>query len=196
MKTEVIMKNVVYFHGIHGDTQKSIAPYLETEFKNLGITMYYPQFFNTETCSYEAFEKIANQLLNDGVINNETIVISHSIGNSFSIRFLFEHNLKPFAYISLAGYCDKFPLNNEDIKNKIYNALPTKEQLRYLAENVEKRISLYSNDHLIPEDLLKNFSKQIYSTLYYLENKGHFGIRMEIQELPELIEILKENQII
>ena len=31
------MKNVVYFHGIHGDTQKSIAPFLEKEFAKLNI---------------------------------------------------------------------------------------------------------------------------------------------------------------
>ena len=85
---------------------------------------------------------------------------------------------------------------NESVKEKIDQALPTDEQINFLAENVKFKISLYSNDHLIPEELLKNFSKKINSKLYYIENKGHFGRKMGLQELPELIEILKSHKII
>ena len=89
-----------------------------------------------------------------------------------------------------------FPLNNEKTKMQIKNALPSKKQLDYVSKNIKTRISLYSNDHLISEEILKDFSTQINSKLYYVENKGHFGRKLGIQELPELIEILKENKLV
>lgn len=190
------MKNVVYFHGIHGDTQKSIAPFLEKEFAKLNIKTYYPKFFNDGEAFYENFKTVADDLFSQGLLGEDTIVIAHSIGNSFSTRYLCEKNISPLAFVSLAGYCDSFDLNNPDVKNQINKALPTDVHLLHIKTHAKTRISLYSNDHLIPENLLKNFSEKIDSKLYYLENKGHFGRRHGIQELPELIEILKENKLI
>ena len=150
------MKNIIYFHGIHGDTQKSIAPFLEKEFKVFGYETLYPKFFEDGCATYENFKIQADKLISKNKINNDTIIISHSIGNSFSIRYLFENKLTPFAYISLAGYCDKFPLNDDIVREQIYSALPTKEELNYVKTNIKNRISLYSNDHLIPQELLIN----------------------------------------
>lgn len=42
------MKNVVYFHGIHGDTTKSVAPYIANELKKLNIPMVYPTFLTRD----------------------------------------------------------------------------------------------------------------------------------------------------
>lgn len=129
------------------------------------------------------------------MITEETIVISHSIGNSFSIRFLTENNLKPFAYISLAGWAEKFDVSDE-IKDETYSAIPDKKYLKYIKENICRRISIYSNDDKVPYEVLENFSKDIDSKFIYIPDKQHFGTTSGIQELPELIDILKSEEII
>ena len=189
------MKNVVYFHGIHGDTTKSVAPYIAKELEKINIPMIYPTFFDKGYAYYENFKKVADKLLEENLITSETIVISHSIGNPFSVRFLTENNLKPFAYISLAGWVEKFDVSDA-IKDETYKAIPDKKYLTYIKENVKKRLSIYSNDDKVPFEVLEHFSKEIDSKFIYIPDKKHFGTTSGIQELPELIEILKNEKII
>ena len=49
------MKNLIYFHGIHGNTAKTIAPWLEQELKNYNINVVYPKFFNDGEAFFENF---------------------------------------------------------------------------------------------------------------------------------------------
>lgn len=189
------MKNVVYFHGIHGDTTKSVAPYIAKELKKMNIPMVYPTFFDKGCAYYEYFEKVANKLIEEGLITDETIIISHSIGNPLSVRFLAENNLKPFAYISLAGWAEKFDVSDA-IKDETYTAIPDKKYLTYIKENVKNRLSIYSNDDKVPFEVLENFSKDIDSKFIYIPDKKHFGTTSGVQELPELIEILKNEGLI
>ncbi len=189
------MKNVVYFHGIHGDTTKSVAPYIANRLKEYNISMMYPTFFDRGYAYYENFEKEARKILEEGLITEETIVIAHSIGNAFSTRFLCENKLKPAVYISLAGWAEKFEVS-ESIKDETYKAIPDKKYLTYIKENVPKRISVYSNDDKVPYEVLKSFSDDIDSKFIYVPDKLHFGTTSGVQELPELIDIMKDEEII
>lgn len=93
-----------------------------------------------------------------------------------------------------------------DLKNVIYfhgihgdttyAAIPDKKYLKYIKENVSKIISVYSNDDKVPYEVLKNFSKDIDSKFIFVPNKKHFGTTSGIQELPELLDILKNEKII
>lgn len=188
------MKNLVYFHGIHGNTTQSIAPWLEKQMKNYNILTYYPICFNDGDAFFENFEQVANKLIEDKILTEDSIIVAHSISNPFVVRFLEKYNFKPFAYISLAGFCDYF--DTLSIKTQIKKSLPNKKQIEYISKLNTIKISLYSNDHIVPQEILRNFSKKINSKLYYLESKGHFGSKSGIQELPELIDIMKQNKII
>ncbi len=188
------MTKVIYFHGIHGNTAKTIAPWLEQEMSTRGIKVYHPVFFGDGEATFENFENIADKLLHEGAFDKDTIIIAHSIGNSFSIRYMAKHKLKPKAFISLAGFYEKFELK-ESIREQTYNALPNSQALDYLVDNVKIRISFYSNDHIVPQEVLKNFSHRIKSELIYLENKGHFGAKSGIQELPELIATMQRHDL-
>ena len=188
------MKNLIYFHGIHGNTAKTIAPWLEQELKKYNINVVYPKFFNDGEAFFENFQIIAQKLINDKVLNDDSILVAHSIGNPFVVTLLEKYQLKPKAYISLAGFSESFEVNN--IKEQINNSVPTKIAIDYIKNLNITKLSFYSNDHIVPQETLKNFSKQINSKLYYLEGKGHFGTKSGVQELPELIKVMKENKII
>lgn len=188
------MKNLIYFHGIHGNTAKTIAPWLEQELKNYNINVVYPKFFNDGEAFFENFEIVAQKLINDKVLNDDSILVAHSIGNPFVVTLLEKYKLKPLAYISLAGFAEYF--DTISIQTQIKNSIPTEKAIEYLKNLDTKILSFYSNDHIVPQKVLKNFSEQINSKLYYLDGKCHFGTKSGVQELPELIEIMKENKII
>ena len=188
------MKNLIYFHGIHGNTNQTIAPWLESQMQNYGIQVFYPICFNDGEAYFENFEQVAYNLIENKILTEESIIVAHSIANPFVIKLIEKYKLKPFAYISLAGFCEYF--DTHSIQNQIRKSIPDKNQIDYISNSDIIKISLYSDDHLVPQEVLKNFSKKIKSKLYYIEDKGHFGRKAGIQELPELIDIMKENKII
>ena len=189
------MKSAIYFHGIHGDTQNSVAPWLSKEFEKFGYKLVYPKFFDDEKCFYDDFKKVADVLFKEGVFKNDSIVVGHSIGNALFIKYCFERKLKIKAYISLAGFYEKIPFNNPVVRENIYAVLPNENEMLYVRENIPFRISLYSNDHIVPEENLINFSKKLNAKAYFLQNKGHFGRKNGVQELSELIDILKNEKV-
>ena len=89
------MKNLIYFHGIHGNTAKTIAPWLEQELKNYNINVVYPKFFNDGEAFFENFEIVAQKLINDKFLNDDSILVAHSIGNPFVVTLLEKYKLKP-----------------------------------------------------------------------------------------------------
>lgn len=188
------MINLIYFHGIHGNTQQTIAPWLQTQMKKYNIETYYPVCFNDGEAFFENFELAANKLREENILNNNSIIVAHSIANPFVVRYLEKYKLEPLAYISLAGFCEYFDTLN--IKEQISSSIPNENQIQYVSNLKTIKVSIYSNDHIVPKQILENFSKKINSKLYYLENKGHFGTKSGIQQLPELIEIMKENKIL
>ena len=190
------MKTIVYFHGIHGDTQNSVAPWLANEFQKFGYKSFYPKCFADEQCSYSDFKKVADTLFDKGVFGDECIVIGHSVGNALFIKYCFERKLKIKAYVSLAGFCEEVPFNNPVVRENIYAVLPNDKEMNYVKNNIPFRVSLYSNDHIVPEQSLINFAKKLNAKAYFLQNKGHFGRKHGVQELPELIDILKNEKVL
>lgn len=93
------MKNVIMVHGYNGIPK--IYGWLEKELIQKGYLVSVPKFPTQEGVIYNEWDKIFDNYKND--INEQTIIIAHSIGNEFMIKYLAENNIKINMYISLAG---------------------------------------------------------------------------------------------
>ena len=87
--------------------------------------MYTPNFPIRAESRYEKFDKILNQYLENKELNEESIVICHSIGNAYFIRFCREHNFIPYSYIAIApGAVYDYPTTRTDyivdVKSQAY----------------------------------------------------------------------------
>lgn len=57
-----------------------------------------------------------------------------------------------------------------------------------------KRYSIYSNnDHIVPFNILQEYPKDIDAIPILIENIGHMGKKSGLEEIPRVIEIIKEN---
>lgn len=63
------------------------------------------------------------------IINENLIVIAHSLGNSMFIKYICKNDLNVGLYISLAGFADVFYVEGKDILNKVIEPLTIKNEI-------------------------------------------------------------------
>lgn len=186
------MKTAFILHGFNGDTTYTFGPSLKSFLESKGYTVIMPSFPIRSEASFEKWSKILDEYKSK--FDSETIVIAHSIGNPFFLKYIYSNNLKVYAYISVAGFCDLFKVEErEDLNKAFVDFSVNNNEIDYLKDSVLHRFSLYSdNDHVIPFDILKSFISKINSTPVFISGVGHMGNRDNISRLPQIEEILNK----
>lgn len=185
------MKTAFIIHGFNGDTTYTFGPSLKNFLEEKGYTVIMPDFPIRSDASYIKWSLILDKYKN--YFNSESIVVAHSIGNPFFIKYLFQNKLKINTYISVAGFCDLFKVpNREDLNNAFIDFAVNNTEISYCNNSIKNKFSLYSDtDHVIPFDILENFVKKIESSPVFIEGVGHMGNRDNISRLPQIEEIIK-----
>lgn len=184
------MKTAFIIHGFNGDTTYTFGPHLKNELEKRNYNVIMPNFPIRSDATYSGWASILDQYKD--LFDDNTIVVCHSIGNPFIIKYISENNLKAKLYVSVAGFCKLFTVPDRDDLNKafidfqVYN-----DNINYCKSNIANRYSLYSdNDHVIPFDILKNFVEQLDSNAVFISGVGHMGNRDNIHELPQIVDIV------
>lgn len=184
------MQNAFIIHGFNGDTTETFGPYLKNEFEKRNYNVIMPHFPIRSEASYSGWSCVLDNYKD--LFNENTIVVCHSIGNPFFIRYLYENALKCKLYVSVAGFCKLFSVpERDDLTNAFIDFQVSLAAIDYGKTNISYRYSLYSdNDHVIPFDILENFVQELNSTPVFIHGVGHMGNRNNIHELPQIVEIV------
>ena len=99
-------------------------------------------------------------------------------------------------YISLAGFSKYFEWENkEDLNRACKEFLVSRNELENFKNRCNKKYSIYSNDdHIVPFDLLQYYPKDINAIPILIENIGHMGKKSGLEEIPKVVDIIKENE--
>lgn len=191
MNEKVNNRNVFLIHGYNGIPK--IYVWLESELKKMGYNVIIPEFGPREGVVYEEWKKTLDDYKE--YIHAESIVVAHSIGNEFIIKYFNENNLSERLYISLAGFSKYFEWEDkEDLNRACKEFLVSKSELEDFKRRCSKKYSIYSNnDHIVPFEILQEYPKSIDAIPILIENIGHMGKKSGLEEIPKVIEIIKEN---
>ena len=186
------MKYAFILHGFNGDTLYTFGPSLKNFLEGKGYTVVMPEFPIRADASYEKWSAILDNYKK--YFSSETIVVAHSIGNPFFIKYLETNNLQVKLYVSVAGFCDLFKVpERDDLNNAFIDFSVNANQIDYLTKNVPYRFSLYSdNDHVIPFNILESFIKKIHSEPVFIKGVGHMGNRTNVTRLTQIEEIISK----
>ncbi len=185
------MKNIILIHGINGIPK--IYTWLKSELCKTNIDVVMPVFPPQEGVIYEDWAKILDEYKNS--IHDDSIVVCHSIGNEFFIRYLAERRLAVDTFISLAGFADVFYNEGKDTLNHVVEQfLVSDENLKNLVASTNNRYAIYGDDdHIIPQDVLAGFAEKISAQPIKLHGIGHMGNHSGLDEFPELLELVQKN---
>ena len=179
--------NIFVIHSYNGDTAESFAPSIERFAEKNGTDYYFPVFPVRKEASFESWSEVMDQYRS--LINEETVIIAHSLGTLFVPRYIAKHQLKIKVYISVAGY-----MNYEgraDLEEIMKNFYPSENDFAECGKLITYRYSLYSDhDRMNERAKLVRYAELLKSEQIMINGAGHFDPQSGIREIPELNEIL------
>lgn len=185
------MKHVVLIHGFNGIPK--MYEWLRDQLAVDGVEVILPSFPPQEGVVYEKWAAILDDYAD--AINEDAIVVCHSIGNEFLIKYLCEKQLKAGAYIGLAGFADVFYREDKELLNRaVEKFLASQEEKDYFVAATQKRYAIFSDDdHLIPREILEQYPREIQAESILIPGIGHMGKKSGLEEFPALLDLVKEN---
>lgn len=175
-------------HGYNGTPK--IFNYFKDTFEQNGYKVVMPQFPTQTDITIDSYFAVFDQY--KAGLNDNTIIIAHSIGNIMSLKYLSRSNITVRGYVSLAGFGEPFINEGRDDLNSVIAPLRlTDEELAKLPGLVGKAYSIYSDDdHIVPFDILKKYPTIIGAEDCFIPGIGHMGKKSGLEELPEVVDIV------
>lgn len=185
------MKNVLLIHGFNGIPK--IFQYFKEELQKSDYNVIMPEFPVREEITVEGYFKVLDRYKE--FLNENLIVVAHSIGNPMFIKYISKNGLKVGKYISLAGFSKDFFNEGKDVLNeKVKLTILTDKELNDAKTMINEKYSIYSDsDHLVPFELLEQYCKDINSVAIPMKDIGHMGKKSGLEKLPKVIELIENK---
>ena len=179
--------NFILIHGIYGNPEETWFPWLRKELEKSGHEVIVPKFPTPIGQTLENWLKIMKRY--DDKINQDTILIGHSLGAAFILNYLEQADKEVRAAVLVAGYHENiengFKKLNEEFVGKKF-AWPR------IAENCGQFFVIGSdNDEYIPEDVTRRLAFKLDAELHIIKNGGHLNRKSGYDKFPELLEIIQ-----
>ncbi|MDO8260106.1 MAG: alpha/beta hydrolase [Candidatus Magasanikbacteria bacterium] len=182
------MKKVIIIHGTcekeeyYSDVYPSLSnshwiPWLQKQLLIKGFYVQTPEIFEAFTPEYSAWKRELERF----DIDEETILIGHSCGGGFLIRWLSENDVKIKSLILVAPW-----LNPEGGKTKDFFDFDIDENLIEKSSRIHLFVSSDDdNDILESVEIIKSKVNNI--IFHKFSNQGHFTYNdMKTDKFPEL----------
>ncbi len=187
--------NCIIIHGCPSNIEKAMnpetrtydkhwIPWIKKELSSKGIKTETPLMPNPWEPDYNSFKKEFEKYK----VTEDTMLIGHSCGCAFLVRWLGETKTKINKLILVAPW--KIPDKNDEFRKEFYEYSIDKK----IESRVNKIIMFTADDEEIDgKKSLKSFHGVLGGKIIELKGRGHYTIEdMGTEEFPELLrEILK-----
>jgi len=184
------MKNIFILHSLNGDTLEFWGKDVKQKFDDK-VNVYMPKFPIRGKSKYEKFDEILSKYLSSHELNENSIVICHSIANPYFIRFCREHNFVPNNYIAVApGATYYYPSSRNDYTVEVKKQSYLKKEDFEFSSKFKNIYLLYSDEDDKNMEKFTRFSADFNTKDIYLKGYNHFDGYHRIYQIPELIELI------
>jgi predicted alpha/beta hydrolase family esterase len=184
------MKNVIIIHGTEGYPEENWFPWLKEKLEAKGYVVTVPQFPSPPVVAAKISEWF--EVLDEHIdkINEDTIIIGHSLGGVFTLRIL-EKLDKPVRAAFLTGT----PIGVRPILN--YDRDVAFSGFDFDWDKIRtnsKHFEVFQSDDDPYVDLAngEELAKHLGINLNFIPNAGHFNKKAGYTEFPQLLEKLEK----
>lgn len=175
----------IIIHGAYGHPEENWFPWLKKELEGLGHEVLVPRFPTPEGQSLENWMKVMNK----HPIDENTVMIGHSIGPALILRILEKQKLR--AAFLVAGFLGA--LDSEEVDE--INSSFFKDPFDWDAiKNNCKNIFVIGsdNDPYVPLEKTNELARNLGVEPIMVKDAGHFNKAAGYTEFPFLLEKIKK----
>ena len=176
-------------HGTKGSPKSNWFGWLKGKLESKGHTVFVPQFPTPENQSLESWLKVFKEYEKE--IDNETILIGHSLGPAFILSILENINIKIKGAVLVAGFLGL--LNNEHFDN-LNKSFTTKQfDWNKIRNSCEQFYVINSKDDpYVPFERGVELATNLKTQIIPMENAGHINEEFGFTKFEEIFEYLNK----
>lgn len=188
------MKYIFINHGFMGSNIENWFPWVKNEIDDDNTQVIIPQYpIDKDRHFYEYWKKVLDIYKEFNYINSDSIIIGHSSGCAFTIKYLIENNIKVNKLIMVSGFNNYFSKDEDDFHKKVNQSFyMTDEYLIEIRNLSDEIICIYGdNDPYIPQDIFHDFALKLNAKEVVIKNGGHLNKRAGYEKFWELLKYIK-----
>jgi len=180
------MPTALIIHGIYGDPEENWFPWLKKELEEKGWDVYVPHFPTKEDLTpkdwWEALEPY------EKYINEDSIIIGHSLGVAFALKIIEKHSIKAAFLIATAWGVtgNEFDPIMGPIANQEFDWNLIKKNCSTF------KILHGDNDPYLKVERAETLATNLNTDFELIEGAGHFNESAGYTEFPLLLERIGE----
>ena len=178
--------NFFIIHGVYANPEANWFPWLKRELEKKGYEVIVPKFPTPFDQSLESWLRAIAKY--ESKINEETVLIGHSLGAAFILSYLEQTNKKIKATFLVAGFHKMLGIEYDEI-NKTF--VDKQFDWKKIKNNCEKFFVITSdNDPYIPMEINKELAKNLGAKLTTMHNGKHLNKEAGYDTFPLLLECI------
>lgn len=185
------MSTVFIFHGTEGYPEENWFPWMKKELEAKGYTVIVPQFPTPPVVPakiaewFDVLKKHASQ------IDEDTILIGHSLGGIFTLRVL-----EQLSHAIQSAYLVGTPVGIQPILN--FDRDNSFSSFEFDWETIRKKAKNFGVFHSDTDPYVglengKALAEHLHVDLTFVPNAGHFNTSSGYEEFPELLTMITAN---
>ena len=190
------MKYIFINHGFMGSNIENWFPYIKESLDDNDTQVIIPQYpIDNNKHFYDYWKKVLDVYNNLDYITSETIMIGHSSGCAFTMKYLVNNNLKIDKLILVSGFNNYYSNDKNDFHNIVNKTFYIADgELNKIKEVCNKIICIYGdNDSYIPQNVFHNLAIKLDADEIIIPNGGHLNKESGYTEF-ETIKYLLESE--
>ncbi|MZK52199.1 RBBP9/YdeN family alpha/beta hydrolase [Clostridium beijerinckii] len=181
--------NIYVVHGYTSSSKSEWFPWLKEQFKDSSIKVNVPDIPDSGDPHLEAWLKHLHKCIMD--IDENTILIGHSLGCITVLRYILEKNIKIKGAILVSGFINKNPM--EEQTEGIQEFVDSPLNVAKIKTLIPKRIVITAtDDDIVPTEATQKLAEELDANLIILESGKHFIDRDGYTKFPVLLNEIKK----
>jgi len=181
------MVNLIIIHGVGGYPEENWFSWLKKEMEELTMKVYVPKFPIDENQNLDGWLKEFKNY--EQYLDENTIIVGHSLGCAFTLRVLERFDKKIKAAILVAGFIGK--LNSERFDPIIESFMKDGFNWNKINENCKNFVVINSeNDPYVPIAKGAELVSHLNTGLNIIKDGGHFNTDSGYKTFPVLAKMI------
>ena len=183
------MSNYFIIHGSFSSPYSNWIGWLHDFIESDGKEVYVPDFpIGVKYQNYDNWSKLLKYYVDVGLINEDTVIIGHSIAPVFISKFLVENKIKVKKLIFVCGFNNYFEINEE---YDTVNGTMYFDNLQDVKQYANEIICFYSdNDPYVKYEAEKKFADTIGTENILIPKAGHINSESGYDTFEDIVNYL------